>query len=53
MDRPALQRLVGVPRSYWQVSLIVALALSTTPTQHEAVIGTVIVRQCSVLNFPA
>jgi hypothetical protein len=29
--------LVGVPRSYWQVSLIVAPALSTTPTQHEAV----------------
>jgi len=32
---------VGVPRSYWQVSLIVAPALSTTPAQHEAVIGTV------------
>jgi hypothetical protein len=33
--------LVGVPRNYWQVSLIVVPALSTTPTQHEAVSGTV------------
>jgi hypothetical protein len=37
----SLVALVGVPRSYWQVSLIVAPALSTTPAQHEAVIGTV------------
>jgi hypothetical protein len=32
----SLVALVGVPRSYWQVSLIVAPALSTTPTQHES-----------------
>ena len=37
----SLVALVGVPRSYWQVSLIMASALSKTPTQHEAVIGTV------------
>src|SRR5215469_12382236 len=37
----SLIALVGVPPSYWQVSLIVAPALSTTPTQHEAVIRTV------------
>src|SRR5262252_5725868 len=42
----SLVALVGVPRSYWQVSLIVAPALSTTPAQHEAVIGTSIGRQC-------
>jgi len=32
MDRPALQRLVGVPRSYSRASLFAAHALSTMPT---------------------
>jgi len=32
MDRPALQRLVGVPRSSSRASLFAAHALSTKPT---------------------
>jgi hypothetical protein len=34
MDRPALQRLVGVPHSYSRASLIAARALSTMPTPN-------------------
>jgi len=32
----SLVALVGVLRSHWQVSLIVAPALSMMPTQHES-----------------
>jgi len=46
----SLVALVGVPRSHSQASLIAAPTLSTTPTQHEAVIGTVIGRQCGELR---
>src|SRR5215472_16062 len=53
MDRPALQRLVGVPRSYTRASLIAARVIDDTDPEHDAVIDTVRGRQCAVLNFPA
>ena len=41
MDRPALQRLVGVPRSYSRASLIAARAfIDDADPEHDAVIDT-------------